>query len=32
MFYLVWFLGIFLAVLLSAVVTITIDKSGKFDD
>lgn len=32
MFYVVWVLGVFLAVMLSAVVTLAKDNAGKLDD
>ncbi|WP_373819364.1 cytochrome bd oxidase small subunit, CydX/CbdX family [Glaesserella sp.] len=32
MFYVIWVLGVLLAVMLSAIVTISIEKTGKFDE
>ena len=32
MFYVIWILGVLLAVMLSAIVTISIEKTGKFDE
>lgn len=32
MLYIIWFLGVLLAVMLSAIVNITIEKTGKFDE
>lgn len=32
MFYVVWVLGVLLAVMLSAIFTISIEKTGKFDE
>lgn len=32
MFYLAWILGVMLAVLFSAIVVISIEKTGKFDE
>lgn len=32
MFYVTWVLGILLAILFSAVITISIEKTGKFDE
>lgn len=32
MFYVIWVLGVLLAVMLSVIVTISIEKTGKFDE
>ncbi|MGC7590547.1 cytochrome bd oxidase small subunit, CydX/CbdX family [Bisgaard Taxon 46] len=32
MFYVIWVLGVLLAVMLSAVITIGLEKTGKFDE
>lgn len=32
MFYVTWILGVMLAVFLSAIITISIEKTGKFDE
>ncbi|MDO4429733.1 MAG: CydX/CbdX family cytochrome bd oxidase small subunit [Lonepinella koalarum] len=32
MFYVAWVLGVLLAVMLSVVITISLEKSGKFDE
>ncbi|MDO4627282.1 MAG: cytochrome bd oxidase small subunit, CydX/CbdX family [Pasteurellaceae bacterium] len=32
MFYVLWVIGVLLAVMLSAIVTISIEKTGKFDE